>query len=535
MEMRNGVFAILPLAAIAAFGCAIEPPEATESIRTSDQSIVGGAEATPGEYPWMAQISLYSSEINGFIHNCGGSLIAPDWVLTAAHCIVRNDGTYENLIPFNELRVTLGEHHLSQPNPAGQPAEQVRTPDQLIVHPDYGANITNDIGLIHLSSPVQLNSRVQLIKLATGGDGPGEQTWLSGWGVTEPASGTYPPSPVLKELDLPIIDAHNDKFGGDPGYSCSEYLTLESNLRPLDDGDICTLELPEDGYKSGCWRDSGSPLVVRRSASCTEQIGLHVTGDLLCVGPNVSTKVSTRLAWIQQYVPNVTSNPSYEAETMNHQTGGSHPDGWNIWDNGYISFNHTFTAGPRQIKVRAAGQNGNGWPNMQVRVNGAVIGNVTVSTAAWTDYTFSYNATAGNADVRIYFTNDYYQAPIDRNLFVDKVTIVNPSCAASSTSFTATLDVYDDWGAGYCARVILNNSGPTPTTSWNVTVDTGNSSVNQRWNSPNIAGTGVHTITPVGWNAAIPAGTTNNSTGFCALRAAGTTTMPTLVSATATY
>lgn len=537
MEIRSGILAIFPIAALSAFGCATDATGLGEDVRASEQNIVGGAETTPGEYPWMAQISLQTGD--GWVHNCGGSLIAPDWVLTAAHCVVQNDGSFSNPIPFTDLRVTLGEHDLYNPNPAGQPAEQVRFPDQLIVHPEYGANITNDIGLIHLSSPVQLNSRVQLIKLATGGDGKGQQTSLSGWGVAEPGVGTWPPSPVLKDVQIPVVDALNDHFGGDenfPGYTCSEYLTLESSMRPLNDGDICTAEFPGGGeYKSGCYRDSGSPLVVQRSQTCTEQIGLHVAGDLLCAAFNVATKVSSRLAWIQSYVPNVTSNPVYEAETMNHQTGGTHPDGWNIWDNGYISFNHTFTAGAKQIKVRAAGQNGNGWPNMRVQVNGTVLGNVTVNQAAWTDYTFNYNATAGNAEVRIYFTNDLYQPPVDRNLFIDKATVVNPACAVSTSAFGATLDVYDDWGAGYCARVVLNNSGTTPTTSWTVVVDTGNSSVNQWWNSPNISGTGTHTITPVGWNAAIPANTTNNSTGFCALRASGTSTLPTLVSATATY
>ena len=46
--------------------------------------IVGGIEATPNEYPFTAYI-YRSSGITS--HRCGGALIAPTWVLTAAHCV----------------------------------------------------------------------------------------------------------------------------------------------------------------------------------------------------------------------------------------------------------------------------------------------------------------------------------------------------------------------------------------------------------------------------------------------------------------
>ncbi len=45
------------------------------------QRIVGGEEAIPHSWPW--QVSL---QLSGFGHFCGGSLIAPDWIVSAAHC-----------------------------------------------------------------------------------------------------------------------------------------------------------------------------------------------------------------------------------------------------------------------------------------------------------------------------------------------------------------------------------------------------------------------------------------------------------------
>uniref|UniRef100_A0A8D2N2H8 Peptidase S1 domain-containing protein n=1 Tax=Zonotrichia albicollis TaxID=44394 RepID=A0A8D2N2H8_ZONAL len=62
-----------------AFGCGVPsyPPLVTR--------VVGGEDARPYSWPWQVSLQYYS---NGkWSHTCGGTLIATNWVMTAAHCI----------------------------------------------------------------------------------------------------------------------------------------------------------------------------------------------------------------------------------------------------------------------------------------------------------------------------------------------------------------------------------------------------------------------------------------------------------------
>lgn len=127
------------------------------------------------------------------------------------------------------------------------------------------------------------------------------------------------------------------------------------------------------------------------------------------------------------------STSNYEAEQMVHSTGGlvtTVPGGafesaWNIWTNGNISTTHTFQAKPTRISVNARGEEAYGvWPHMVVSVNGSPIGNVTVDTEWYSEYTFDFLPSAGPQQIRVSFDNDAYAPPDnDRNLVVDKVTV----------------------------------------------------------------------------------------------------------------
>jgi beta-glucosidase len=137
------------------------------------------------------------------------------------------------------------------------------------------------------------------------------------------------------------------------------------------------------------------------------------------------------------------SPTTYEAETMFHSTGGSTTGGWNIWSDGFISTNHTFTAGPTTLTVTAQGTfAGGAWPHMVVRVGsvngtgGTMVGEATVSSSSWTDYPFFFTATGGTQEVSVTFDNDFNMGGEDRNLLVDKVVVV---CGGTAPTCTDTV------------------------------------------------------------------------------------------------
>lgn len=156
------------------------------------------------------------------------------------------------------------------------------------------------------------------------------------------------------------------------------------------------------------------------TASCTDGVKNGTETGVDCGGscPACSTSCSPAV---------------YEAESMTKSTGGAISGGWNIWSNGSVSTSHNFTAGTATIVVRAKGTPAAGvWPTMQLRIGGAVVGSKVVNASSWTDYSFTYSAGSGSQTVAVFFTNDLYQAPEDRNLHVDKVSVGCPSGQSAS-------------------------------------------------------------------------------------------------------
>ena len=200
--------------------------------------IVGGTEAVPGAWPWQVALVYprYGNDLAG--QYCGGTLIAPEWVLTAAHCADNNVEQY--------VQVVLGKHKLSV-----QDGEHISI-TEVIIHPEYDGEIGSaDLALLHLREP----STRTVLPLDLVADGDVEtralQATVIGWGQYEQGH-----ADALRQVTLPFF----------PHARCQElYSSYSSGASPVSDGMVCAGY--ENGGKNSCFGDSGGPLMIRTAAA----------------------------------------------------------------------------------------------------------------------------------------------------------------------------------------------------------------------------------------------------------------------------
>merc|ERR1712013_334022 len=132
------------------------------------------------------------------LYQCGGSLIAPNVLLTAAHCV------HKFQAEPSRLKVRCGEWDTQSQNEPR--AHQDRAVHQVDLHPEFnGRNLANDWALLYTTEKFELQEHIDTICLPDPDEVFERQDcFATGWGKDQfGAAGEY--QVVLKEIDLPVV------------------------------------------------------------------------------------------------------------------------------------------------------------------------------------------------------------------------------------------------------------------------------------------------------------------------------------------
>lgn len=258
LHVRRGIRGLAALAATAA-GLALTAPPA--SALPLDRHIVGGSPAS-APYPWAAALGD-TGRTGSF---CTGSLVAPSWVVTAAHCL---DGAGDPAT----VTVRIGSPDRDR---GGSASPAVR----LVVNPGYDRRtLHGDLALVRLRDSVP----EEPVRVLIDGPAPGDVTRLLGWGQTCPTPACDAGSNGLKQLDAGVVDPSRCRGSGiDPST------------------ELCVVAGPGDGP---CHGDSGGPAVLDVGGTWA-LAGATSRGPITCTGDEgaVYTRVGAWLDWLRQTV-----------------------------------------------------------------------------------------------------------------------------------------------------------------------------------------------------------------------------------------
>ncbi|XP_063168318.1 trypsin-3-like [Candoia aspera] len=229
--------------------------------------IIGGYDCLPHSRPFQAAV-VTGSKGNWRIY-CGGSLVDPCWVLSAAHCKSNQ-----------RVKVCLGKHNLKMV----ESAEQCVDIADAVPHPEYNRkNIDKDYMLLRLKTCAKLSEAVNVTRLPTSCPSDGTPCTVSGWGTIQSPQSRLPAKMQCANVSIVPHNQCNKAYRG----------AITPHM-------ICA-GVPQGGIDS-CRGDSGGPL------TCDGLLeGVVSWGTYVCAqrgNPGVYAKVCCVVPWIQNTIRN---------------------------------------------------------------------------------------------------------------------------------------------------------------------------------------------------------------------------------------
>lgn len=234
--------------------------------RPRDFKIVGGADTSIKKHPW--QVALLAARIpeNSAAQFCGGSIVAPQWILTAAHCV--DQGTRPD-----QIEILSGTASLATGG--------TRTPVATIVIHEKWNPVTHDfdIALVRVTGTL-VGSEIGGPAINRPDPKDGDPVTVTGWGAL--AWGSPAGTKTLQEVQVPFVSRTTCNKPASYGGSISENM-------------ICAGKTGADS----CQGDSGGPATV---GTPRVLVGIVSWGES-CAAPKkfgVYTRLSRFTTWVRE-------------------------------------------------------------------------------------------------------------------------------------------------------------------------------------------------------------------------------------------